>query len=195
MVGIQIPTTRILTMIPWESIGILNSMQSGKKILKQTNLLSGLREKSMLKQQKGKRKNIFSLLREREGASLVLVSIISIIILTGIVILRITTSSLLASADKQFNQDRAYMMAVSMGDSIDKMISRNALSDPKLLNLDDSASTEHAIPNSELKVSVEEFSSGADKYVVITVYSKVADEEYEYKLNYLLVGSTYVRQY
>lgn len=150
----------------------------------------------MLKQQKGKRKNIISLLREREGASLVLVSIISIIIMTGIIILRITTSSLLASADKQFNQDRAYMMAVSMGDSIDKMISSNALSDPKLLNgLDDSGNTEYAIPNSEIRVNVEEFNSGADKYVIITVYSRVADAEYEYKLNYLLMGSTYVRQY
>ena len=150
----------------------------------------------MLKQQKGKRKNILTLLREREGASLVLVSIISIIILTGIVVLRVTTSSLLVSADKQFNQDRAYMMAVSMGDSIDKMISSNALSDPMMLNgLDDSANTEHAIPNSGVKVSVEKFTSGADNYVVFTVNSYVADAEYEYKLTYLVMGSTYLRQY
>ena len=149
--------------------------------------------KRMRKQNK---RNSLSFLMENEGASIVLVTIISILIVTGVVILRITTSSLLASADKQLNQDKAYMMAVSLGDSIDKLISDDKITDPYVFNgFDDSANTEYAIHNSSVTVQVSEYKNVSDKYIVITVKSKVVDAEYEYKLTYLQVGSKYVRQY
>ena len=69
------------------------------------------------KGKKTMRNNYF--LRGNEGSSIVLVTIIAIIIVTGIIILRVTTSSLWASADKQYNQDQAYIAATSLGEAID----------------------------------------------------------------------------
>ena len=76
-----------------------------------------------------KRKNKTSLidrssdiLRGNEGASIVLVTIIAVIILTCIIVLRVTTSTLWASADKQYNQDQAYMLATTMGATIESLI-------------------------------------------------------------------------
>ena len=63
------------------------------------------------------------ILRDNEGASLVLITVIAIIILTSVVILRVTTSTLWASADKQRTQDKAYVEATTMGASIDYLIS------------------------------------------------------------------------
>ena len=68
-----------------------------------------------------------TILRDDAGASLVLVTIIAIIIITGVVILKITTSTLWASADKQYYQDRCYVMATSMGDSIDGLIQNGVI--------------------------------------------------------------------
>lgn len=149
-----------------------------------------------LKQKRKQNNRLLSILRENEGASLVLVAIIAIIIITGVVVLRISTSSLLASADKQQNQDQAYMIAVSLGDSIDKAIKNGKITDPHELNgFDDSAYIRYAIPNSTVTVTVEDHVSGIDTFTYITVYSKVADEEYEYRLTYLKSGPDYVRQY
>ena len=139
--------------------------------------------------------NIITKLRNREGASLVLVAIISIIIVTGVVILRITTGTLLASADKQLNQDQAYMMAVSLGDSIDKLVSEGKISDLSNLSINDSANTQSAIKNSSVSAVATEHHNGVDKYVIVTVSARVADAEYEYKLTYLQSGSTYTRLY
>ena len=150
----------------------------------------------MQKKCKNVKNRLLSELRSREGASLVLATIISIIIVSGVIILRVATSSLWASADKQHNQDQAYMMAVSLGDSIDKAIRENKISDPTLLDgFNDSQNTQYAISNSGISVKVEGFTKGADKYVVITVNSHVSDAEYEYKLTYLQVGSSYTRLY
>ena len=65
-------------------------------------------------------------LRKNEGSSIVLVTIISIIIVTGVIILRVTTSSLWASADKQYNQDQAYMAATSLGEAVDVILYEGA---------------------------------------------------------------------
>ncbi len=131
----------------------------------------------------------------REGASLVLVTIIAIIIITGVVILRVTTGSLLASADKQLNQDRAYMTAVSLGDAIDEKIKDGKLTDLNSINgyVDSAVSEAFGIPDSYVGVSVTE-SAETGLYTVI-VSSKVADAEYDYDLIYLKNGSTFVRQY
>ena len=62
------------------------------------------------------------ILRGNEGTSLILVSIIAILIITCVVILHVTTGSLWASADLQKYQDQAYVLATSMGDSIDDLV-------------------------------------------------------------------------
>lgn len=62
------------------------------------------------------------ILQSENGTSIVFVSIIAIIIVTGVVILRVTSGSLWASADKQYSQDKAYLMATSLGESIDAFI-------------------------------------------------------------------------
>lgn len=59
-----------------------------------------------------------------EGASLVLVCILAIIVLTAVVVLRITTSTFLASSNRQLNQDQAYELAASLGESIDILVER-----------------------------------------------------------------------
>ena len=64
------------------------------------------------------------ILSNNEGASLVLVSILAIIVLTAVVILRITTSTFMASSNRQLNQDQAYELAASLGESIDILIER-----------------------------------------------------------------------
>ena len=148
------------------------------------------------KQHNLKQNRVYSVLRDKEGTSLVLVSIIAILVVTGVVILRITTSTLLASADKQKNQDQAYMIAVSLGDSIDDAIAKGTISDPHVLDeFDDSDNTKNAIPNSGVNVSVTDSQSGMDTYTIVTISSCVADAEYVYKLTYLKSGSTYIRQY
>lgn len=149
----------------------------------------------MMKQRKKLNNSLFSVIRGNEGASLVLVTIIAIIIVTGVVVLRLSTSALLASADKQTTQDQAYMMAVSLGDSIDKAIKDGKISDPHILDgLDDSSNTS-AVPNSGVTVRVEDYAEGMNAYTVVVVSSHVADAEYEYKLTYLKSGADYMRQY
>ena len=63
-------------------------------------------------------------LGSNEGASLVLVCILAIIVLTAVVVLRITTSTFLASSNRQLNQDQAYELAASLGESIDILVER-----------------------------------------------------------------------
>ncbi|SCW52525.1 hypothetical protein SAMN02910456_01643 [Ruminococcaceae bacterium YRB3002] len=137
-------------------------------------------------------KRVISKLRDNDGTSLILVTVIAIIIVTGIIILRVTMSSLWASADKQLSQDQAYMMATSMGDSIDELIRSGQLTNLDSVNNLTDNSVKDAIPNSEISVSVTEQGGG---YTVITVHARVAYSEYDYRLVYFKAGSTYMRQY
>jgi hypothetical protein len=70
-------------------------------------------------------KRTAQILSNNEGASLVLVSILAIIVLTAVVILRITTSTFMASSNRQLNQDQAYELAASLGESIDILVERD----------------------------------------------------------------------
>ena len=67
-------------------------------------------------------RKIRNILRSNEGASLVLVAVLAIVVLTAVVMLRVSTSTLIASANKQLNQDQAYELAASMGESVDDLI-------------------------------------------------------------------------
>lgn len=64
-----------------------------------------------------------------------LVSILAIIVLSAVLILRIATTSFMASSNRQLNQDQAYELAASLGSSIDILISEGKL------DLDDYPST------------------------------------------------------
>ena len=67
-------------------------------------------------------KRTAAVLGNNEGASLVLVSILAILVLLAVVILRLATTTFMASANRQLNQDQAYELAASLGSSIDELI-------------------------------------------------------------------------
>ena len=138
-------------------------------------------------------KRTLSILRDNEGASLVLVAIIGIIIITGMVILRVAVSTLWASADKQLNQDQAYQAATSFGDSLDKVIT-----DKKLSLTPYTAYTNpetiigpETIPGlSKATLTVQAQGSGtADGDVMILVTAKVGNSEYVYTAVYTSAGA------
>ena len=78
-----------------------------------------------------RRDNLFkrtaAILGNNEGASLVLVAIIAIIVLTSVVALRVATTTFMASANRQYNQDQAYELSASLGASIDVLISEGKI--------------------------------------------------------------------
>ena len=57
-----------------------------------------------------------------EGTSLILVSILAVIVLSAVIILRVSTTTFMASASTQLNQNQAYELAASLGESIDILI-------------------------------------------------------------------------
>ena len=73
-------------------------------------------------------KRTASILGNNEGASMVLVAILAIVVLTAVVILRVTTTTFMASANRQLNQDQAYELAASLGASIDRLIKKDKYS-------------------------------------------------------------------
>ncbi len=134
-------------------------------------------------------RRLTDILRGNEGTSLVLVSIIAIIILTGVIILRITTSSLWASADKQYTQDRAYVMATSMGDSIDALIRDGSI------NLASYTSSTTFNPSGSYNDPIEATIApeGENGYRV-TVRAKAGNSEYVYSAYYTNTKGSYTRQ-
>ena len=69
-----------------------------------------------------------AILGNNEGASLVLVSILAILVLLSVVILRLATTTFMASSNRQLNQDQAYELAASLGSSIDALIEKTKTS-------------------------------------------------------------------
>ena len=136
------------------------------------------------------RSSVSSILRSNEGTSLVLVSIIAILIITSVIILRMVTSSLWASADKQYNQDQAYMLATSCGKSLDDCILAGKI-DLEGFVFNDTDSVSIAIPNA----SIEAHSSKreADGFYVLTVTGEVGNSTYVYTALYSGSGVSYTR--
>jgi hypothetical protein len=144
------------------------------------------------------RTGVYDILRSNEGASLVLVSIIAIIIITGVIILRITTSSLWASADKQAYQDQAYELATSMGESVDYLILNGKVPLSTICTSTDTSYTivtddTPGLPNSKVIVSVTKTGDDTGVYEV-RVQADVAQATYIYTATYTGNGS-YTRQY
>ena len=67
-------------------------------------------------------KKTAGILSNNDGASLLMVSIIAILVLSAVIILRISTTTFMASSTRQLNQDQAYELAASLGESIDILI-------------------------------------------------------------------------
>ena len=67
------------------------------------------------------------ILGNNEGASMVLVSVLAIIVLTAVVVLRVSTTTFMASTNRQLNQDQAYELAASLGESINLLIEEDKL--------------------------------------------------------------------
>ena len=137
-------------------------------------------------------KKTSGILRSNEGTSLILVSIIAIIIVAGVVILHVTTSSLWASADLQRYQDQAYVMATSMGDSIDDLVDAGKI-DLSSYNgqqfINDSS-----LPASNVTATVA-LTSGGNYEVTITATAGNGKATYIYKATYRGSGTSYSRVY
>lgn len=132
------------------------------------------------------------ILQNNEGASLVLVAIIAIIVVTSVVVLSVNVNTLWASAGKQYYQDQTYEAAKSMGASIDKLISNQKLA---LANYDGLQMFSDEFENITVTVRVE--SRGTDKHAVI-VTAKTPDPdnpvaEYVYTAIYAGSGNVYMR--
>jgi len=132
------------------------------------------------------------ILRDNEGTSIVLVTIIAIIIITGVVILRVTTGSLWASADKQLSQDQAYEMATSLGEAIDSLIDEHKLALDAIYSQGGALMTDNnsGLANSSVSAAV---SKVGDDYLV-TVSSRVARSEYVFTASYSGSGTSYTRK-
>ncbi len=127
-------------------------------------------------------KRTAAILGNNEGASLVLVSILAIIVLMSVVILRLATTTFMASSNRQLNQDQAYELAASLGSSIDALIDEGKFSldsitsDKKIYE----RSSFSGMPNTSVtvEVDVEEHS----KTVIVT--AKVKKAQYVYTKEY-----------
>ena len=132
-----------------------------------------------------------AILRCNNGASIVLVTIIAILVITGIIILRITTSALWASADKQLNQDQAYEMATSMGNSLDVLIVKEHKIDLEHTTGDIVNTSIADVPDGTIVATV----STVNNVYVVTVESHVAGASYVYTAKYTGSGYNYKRLY
>jgi len=131
-----------------------------------------------------------AILGNNEGASLVLVAIIAIIVLTSVVALRVATTTFMASANRQYNQDQAYELAASLGASIDVLISEGKLDLSDYESSSKDIYTQHRFdkltaPNDAAKdalVAQIKKENGVKKVVVT---ARVGQAEYVYTKEYL----------
>ena len=141
-----------------------------------------------------------AILRGNAGTSIVLVTIIAILIITAVIILRTTTSALWASADRQLNQDQAYEMATSMGNSLDTIIISNKSLDLSTISTNGgvivSKTNINDLPNATISASVKPLNNEDNNRVyVVTVEANVATATYTYIAQYSGSGTNYQRLY
>lgn len=130
-------------------------------------------------------KRTSKILRSNDGASLVLVSILAIIVLTAVVILRVTTNTFMASSNKQLNQDQAYELAASLGESIDTLVEDGKYniydvqvdgSNPtKIYNQTSGFS---GLPNASVVAEVTKTKDGKGKVLKVTAHVGAAEYVY-----------------
>lgn len=123
-----------------------------------------------------------------KGASMVLVTILAIVVLTAVVILRVTTTTFMASSNRQLNQDQAYELAASLGVSIDKLVAEGKYSIADA-PVDDSPIYEQSnfpgLPNASVVAKVTKIQSGGKEVGrLLTVTGKVGKATYVYTKEY-----------
>ena len=125
-------------------------------------------------------------LSNNEGASLILVSILAIIVLTAVVVLRVTTSTFMASSNRQLNQDQAYELAASLGESIDILIERgdyniqNETSGKEIYSSVTNDDKFIGLPDAKVVAKVTDIAGGKK----LTVTANVGKAEYVYVKDY-----------
>lgn len=132
------------------------------------------------------------ILNNNEGASIVLVTIISIIVVTSVIILAISVNPLMTSADKQYHQDQAYVAAKSMGAAIDKQITASGNS-VKLEDYDGVVliSDNDLTNNIAVTAKVEKLSADMTYNIIVTANS--SGEEYACTLTFYGSNGSYMR--
>ena len=132
-------------------------------------------------------KKTSDILRSNDGASIVMVTIIAVIIVAGVVILSINSSTLLAFADHQYSKDQAYEAATTLGMTLDEYISKGGI------ELDQHDGQEIVTDSyNGLDVIARVDGKGTDTYVVsVTALSR--GSEYVFTATYTGSGSTYLR--
>lgn len=133
-------------------------------------------------------KRTAAILGNNEGASLVLVSILAILVLLSVVILRLATTTFMASSNRQLNQDQAYELAASLGSSIDALIENgdydlDAITEDRLGdNNIYSCNSFPDMPNSSVTVEVDVDADNHTKTLIVT--AKVKNAQYVYTKEY-----------
>lgn len=135
----------------------------------------------------GLMKRTSDILRSNDGASIVMVTIIAVIIVAGVVILSINSSTLLAFADHQYSKDQAYEAATSLGMALDEYIGKGSI------ELDKHDGQEIVTDSyNGIDVTARVDGKGTDTYVVsVTALSR--GSEYVFSATYTGSGSTYLR--
>jgi hypothetical protein len=149
-----------------------------------------------------RRDNIFRrtsrILGDNEGASLVLVAILATIVLTAVIVVRIATTSFMASANRQLNQDQAYELAASLGESInllieeDKFLIYDVTLDEYVTDSDTGVTTYYktiynqngfeGLPDASVVAIVTETGDGSGRILEVT--ADVGSAEYIYTREY-----------
>ncbi len=130
------------------------------------------------------------ILRSKEGASIVLVTIISILVVASIIVLSINVNTLITSADRQYFRDQAYEAARTMGQAVDGLINEGKLPLEEYIAVDELI--KDTSNNVNVVVKVEEVTSSSNTYSVV-VTANSAGEEYVYTATYFGSGKTYMR--
>ena len=133
-------------------------------------------------------KRTASVLGNNDGASLVFAAIVAIIVLTAVVILRVTTTTFMASANRQLNQDQAYELAASLGSSIDELIEDERIdlstfsSDTTLLDTEAANYKFENMSNASVKAEIV---VKTDLVKILKVTANVGKAQYVYTKEYL----------
>lgn len=132
-------------------------------------------------------KRTSDILRSNDGASIVMVTIIAVIIVAGVIILSINSSTLLAFADRQYAKDQAYEAATTMGMALDEHISNGGIN---LDKHDGEVIVSDSINNISVTAVVDCIAT--DTYVV-SVTALSHGSEYVFTATYTGSGTTYMR--
>ena len=143
-------------------------------------------------------KRTAQILRNNEGASMVLVSVLAIIVLTAVVVLRVATTTFMASTNRQLNQDQAYELAASLGESInllieeDKFLIYDVTLDEYVTDSDTGVTTYYktiynqngfeGLPDASVVAIVTETGDGSGRIIEVT--ADVGSAEYIYTREY-----------